>query len=198
MSMSSNRGMRKLWRLSTAGALAALGASCQNAKNEAAPPARASVSSTVQEGEPPQPEAAPLDRIDEANFQLVWTLGAGDGKSGRGELVLVAKPPFKPNLEYPHKFRLKGSDVTLANTEVTKGEMQVSLERVVVPVSFVVTGPSPVLEGTLAFSVCTAEACLIERKDIRLSVTGPGAPNNAAAAAVGGVPTATAATAAGK
>lgn len=142
-------------------------------------------------GASPSTGDAPLDRIDEANFQLTWTLdpSAPETKGGSGRLVLVAKPPFKPNQDYPHKFKLRGSDVTLSAAEVTKADMQVSVDRVVAPVAFEVTGPKPTLEGTFAFSVCTAEACLIERKDIRLSV----APNGGAsgAAAVGAAPTVT-------
>src|SRR5690606_29965632 len=50
----------------------------------------------------------PLDRIDEANFQLAWTLDSrsAESKVGSGNLVLVAKAPFKPNQDYPHKFKL--------------------------------------------------------------------------------------------
>jgi hypothetical protein len=148
-------------------------------------------------------EVAPLDRIDEANFRLTWTLvkEAADGQSGSGELILMAKSPFKPNQEYPHKFKLKGTNVQLGKPEINKADMQVSVERVVVPVSFDVIGPNPTLEGTLAFSVCTAEACLIERKDIRLSVSGssgPGESKGAVPTTVGATPTATTTSTGGK
>ena len=138
-------------------------------------------------------EPAPLDRIDEGNFQLSWRLESvgGIGQPSLGELVLVAKPPFKPNLEYPHKLKLEATDIVLVKPELTKADMQVSTERVLAPVRFEVTGPNPTLQGTLAFSVCTAEACLIERKDIRLSVRSANVAGNAGESrpAVGAEPT---------
>jgi hypothetical protein len=190
VSMSSNWIAGLLWRLSAVGSLTMLGSSCQSTTSKEAPNATAASAQVV---EPRTGEVAPLDRIDETNFQLTWTLLRGDGKSGEGELVLVAKSPFKPNQEYPHKLKLKGKDITPTKSELTKEDMQVSLERVVVPVRFEISGADPSLEGTLAFSVCTAEACLIERKDIRLNVTGPSGKSNAAPPAVGVAPTATAA-----
>lgn len=189
MSMSSNRVAGLLLRLIAVGSLTLLGSSCQNTTSKEAPSAKPASASAV---ESTNGEVAPLDRIEEPNFQLSWTLVRGADKGGTGELVLVAKSPFKPNLEYPHKFKLKGKDITLTKSELTKTDMQVSLERVVVPVSFSISGPNPSLEGTLAFSVCTAEACLIERKDMRLSVTGSTDTSQAAPPAVGAAPTVTA------
>lgn len=190
--MSSNRVPRMFWRLSAVHIGVLLLAGCQGAKVDGG----AAQTSNPPTSQPARSEVAALDHIDEANFQITWTLlqPADEGRVGSGELVLVAKSPFKPNQEYPHKFKLTGSDLT-TKAEVAKPEMKVSLDRVVVPVSFEVTGPKPTLEGNLAFSVCTAEACLIERKDIRLSVRVPSAGS---LPAVGAAPTVTAAATAGK
>lgn len=183
------------------GVALALVASCQAATDKGASPGRETPASAPSTSPPKEEAMTPLDRIDEPNFQLTWTLAraATDGQHGSGELVLVAKSPFKPNQEYPHKFKVRGTNLSIGKAEIVKSDMQVSLDRVVVPVGFDVTGPNPTLEGTMAFSVCTDEACLIERKDIRLSVIGPGAGSaKPAPSTVGAAPTATAAPTGGK
>lgn len=166
---------------------------CQSAAdsgkgNAAAPSEKQPTTVATTKGEP-----APLDRIDEGNFQLAWRLesAGGVGQPSLGELVLVAKPPFKPNQEYPHKLKLEATDIVLAKSELTKADMQVSTERVIAPVRFEVTGPNPTLQGTMAFSVCTSEACLIERKEIRLSVRAANVAGKAGVSlpAVGAEPT---------
>ena len=56
-----------------------------------------------------------------------------------------------------------------ARAEVTKTDMQVSHEQVVIPVTFTAAKPGEaVLDAMLAFSVCTDDKCLIERQSLRL------------------------------
>lgn len=114
---------------------------------------------------------APLDQIDAESFSLRWsTPGAvAVGASGRGELVLTAKPPFKCNQEYPFKLKLKAAGLEPATAEVTKADMQVTPSQVTVPVAFKASKANePWTEATFAFSVCTDDRCLIEHQTLRL------------------------------
>jgi hypothetical protein len=114
---------------------------------------------------------APLNRFDGESFSLSWSTPdpVAIGQTGQGQLVLTAKPPFKCNQEYPFKLKLSARGLEPAKTEVTKADMQVSHERVVIPVTFTAARPGEaVLDAMLAFSVCTDDKCLIERQSMRL------------------------------
>jgi hypothetical protein len=114
---------------------------------------------------------APLDQIDAESFNLRWSSpeAVPVGASGRGELVLTAKPPFKCNQEYPFKLKLKAAGLEPATAEVTKADMQVTPGRVTAPVAFKTSHANePWMEATFAFSVCTDDRCLIEHQTLRL------------------------------
>lgn len=113
-------------------------------------------------------------RLSEKNFDLalqpVGTYAAG--QEAKVEIVLDAKPPFKVNQEYPYKFKLKESaGLKFKAPVVGKDAAKLEKQRVTMPVSFVpeAAGKHSVA-GQFAFSVCTDENCLIEKRDLALVV----------------------------
>jgi len=108
---------------------------------------------------------------------------AGDLVAGAPGAVVVsisAKPGFHVNPDYPMKFTPSDeSTVTFAAKAIALGEA-VTREpchghpdeacRASAPVSFTTrNAPSVTVAGTLAFSVCSAEQCLIEKQPLRVS-----------------------------
>lgn len=152
---------------------------CQSGGATDSPPSVGTVAASA----PAESEPVFLNGVEESNFALKWQpapLVAG-AKAGQGELVLVAKAPFKCNQEYPYKFKLTPGSAIPTKTEIAKPDIVVAKDRVVVPVSFEVSGPEPSMVGVFAFSVCTDDKCLIERKTLKLTIDAP--------AAVPGLPT---------
>ena len=104
----------------------------------------------------------------------VWLQGASPAKAGgpvQLEAVLVAKPPYHCNPEYPHKFKLNPAPAGLAYPEDTVRGMKVTPERGVlaIPVNAQSAG-KPTVSGTLSFSVCTEERCMVEKRDLSVAL----------------------------
>jgi hypothetical protein len=87
------------------------------------------------------------------------------------EAVLVANPPYHCNAEYPHKFKLNAAPPGLTYPEEVVRGMQVSAARGVlrIPVQAKAAGAAAV-SGTLSFSVCTEERCMVEKRDLTLNL----------------------------
>lgn len=142
---------------------------CQSRPESSPAAAREQVQTPVPAS--PADAPAPLDQIDAESFHLRWSSPetVPVGATGRGELVLTAKPPFKCNQEYPFKLKLKAAGLEPAAAEVTKADMQVTEGRVTAPVVFKTSRANePWMEATFAFSVCTDDRCLIEHQTLRL------------------------------
>jgi hypothetical protein len=113
-------------------------------------------------------------KYDEGKFVLTLE-PAGEvaaGKSGVVNVVLVANPPFHTNKEYPYKFKGKDSPgVKFAAPVVTKDSAKLETQRLTMPVSFTADkAGKATVAGQFAFSVCTDETCLIEKRDLSLTV----------------------------
>jgi len=103
-----------------------------------------------------------------------WLQAASPAKAGAPvvlEAVLVAKPPYHCNPEYPHKFKFNAAPAGLAYPEETVRGMKVTPERSVLamPVKAESAG-KPTISGTLSFSVCTEERCMVEKRDLSLAL----------------------------
>jgi hypothetical protein len=103
-----------------------------------------------------------------------WLQTASPAKAGgpvQLEAVLVAKPPYHCNPEYPHKFKLNPAPAGLAYPEETVRGMKVTPERSVlaIPVNAQSAG-KPTVSGTLSFSVCTEERCMVEKRDLSVAL----------------------------
>jgi hypothetical protein len=113
-------------------------------------------------------------RYDEGKFVLTLE-PAGDvaaGKDGLVNVVLVANPPFHTNKEYPYKFKAKeGGGVKFPAPVVGKDAAKLETQRLTMPVTFSAEkAGKATVAGQFAFSVCTEETCLIEKRDLSLTV----------------------------
>jgi hypothetical protein len=124
-------------------------------------------------------DAAPASHAEKAEWSVL--LEAPDGKAAIAVLHLAARAGFHVNLEYPISFRpapgsAAGAErVALqpASRESCQGRSQETCAvRLELPLTAAGAGAAPV-SGTLAFSVCSADRCLIEK--VPLSSAGPGA-----------------------
>jgi hypothetical protein len=131
-------------------------------------------------GKAPEGKAAPGPAksvqgaaVSEEAFSI-WLQGQSPAKAGSPvqlEAVLVAKPPYHCNAEYPHKFKLNAAPAGLSYPEETVKGMKVTPERSVlaIPVNAQSAG-KPTVSGTLSFSVCTEERCMVEKRDLTLAL----------------------------
>jgi hypothetical protein len=93
------------------------------------------------------------------------------GSASTVEAVLVAKPPYHCNAEYPHKFKLAAAPSGLAYPETTVKGAKVTAERSVLPIPVQAQSPGKAkVAGTLSFSVCDEERCLVEKRDLALEL----------------------------
>ncbi len=114
------------------------------------------------------------DRFDEANF-TVSMVAKGPYRAGQAGVVLVtidAKDPYHVNDEYPIKLKLEPTPkVTFSAPVVGKESAEISGKRgeLTVRLTPEAAGEHRVA-GRLAFSVCNDERCLVERRDLALTI----------------------------
>ena len=94
------------------------------------------------------------------------------GQAGAVEVVLTAKPPFHVNDKYPIKLKLKETPgVKYENLTIGKDVVKLEPMKAVMPVSFTPDGAGKrTVAGQFAFSVCTEDKCLMEKRDLMLDV----------------------------
>jgi len=140
-------------------------------------PAAAAATSATSEAAPtpaPADSAAGASHYDEAKFALVAQPAGAyvPGKEGSIEIVLDAKPPFHANQQYPYKFKAKEAPgVKFAQPVVGKDAAKLEPQRVTMRVPFTPDGAGQrTVSGQFAFSVCTEETCLMEKRELSLVV----------------------------
>ena len=102
-------------------------------------------------------------------LQAVSPIAAGSAATV--EAVLVAKPPYHCNADYPHKFKLAAAPAGLTYPETTVKGAKVTAEKSVLPIPVQAQSPGKAkVSGTLSFSVCNDERCLIEKRDLDRSL----------------------------
>lgn len=93
------------------------------------------------------------------------------GQPGSVEIVLTAKAPYHVNDKYPIKLKLKEtSGVKYENLTVGKDAVKLEPMKAVMPVSFTPEAGKRTVAGQFAFSVCTDDKCLMEKRDLLLEV----------------------------
>lgn len=94
------------------------------------------------------------------------------GQPGEAEIVLLAKGAFHVNDKYPYKFKLKeGGALKFAAPVVSKEHVKLEEKRATMVVGFTPEASGKhVLAGQFAFSVCTDDKCLIEKRDLALEI----------------------------
>jgi hypothetical protein len=118
----------------------------------------------------PGPSAAAPSAVRENHFELKMTsqgpYTVGVGKSV--EIVLDALGGYKVNQEYPYKFKLQPTaGVTFPIQVVKKDRVKLDKRRATMTVPFTPTSEGAKrVAGQFAFSVCTDEKCLIEKREL--------------------------------
>jgi hypothetical protein len=94
------------------------------------------------------------------------------GQAGTVEVVLAAKAPFHVNDKYPIKLKLKETPgVKYDNLVIGKDAVKLEAMKAVMPVSFTPDAAGKrTVAGQFAFSVCTEDKCLMEKRDLLLDV----------------------------
>jgi hypothetical protein len=93
------------------------------------------------------------------------------GSPATVEAVLVAKPPYHCNAEYPHKFKLGAAPAGISYPEATVKGAKVTAERSVLAIPVQAQSPGKAtVSGTLQFSVCNDERCLVEKRELALNL----------------------------
>ena len=173
--------------LSFAGSVGVLLLSVSACKNQAPPAPEASAeatpspsavaSSAALPASPaaadPAPATPAASRYNEAAFELeLQPKGEyAGGKAAEADIVLNAKAPFHVNQQYPYKFKLKEAPgVSYPNMVVGKDAVKLEPTRATLPVPFTADAGKHTVSGQLAFSVCTDDKCVIEKRDLALEI----------------------------
>jgi hypothetical protein len=127
---------------------------------------------TAASAEPP-----PVERkgaaVGDGTFSA-WLQSAGKyraGQPGSVTAVLVAKEPYHCNEKYPYKFKLDPAPANLSFPQSTVSGMSVSAARSTMAIPFTANAAGPAtISGTLSFSVCTADKCLIEKRPLTVAI----------------------------
>jgi hypothetical protein len=90
-------------------------------------------------------------------------------------VTLTARGPHHVNQEYPHKLKLKYTDgVTYAKPAIARESMKIDSAQAQFSVPFTPTRSGKVtVGGDFAFSLCTADRCLIEKRILALDIQVP-------------------------
>lgn len=128
-------------------------------------------------GEPVAAGAAPTGaaKFSDTGFDLSIEAPKASlkaGQAGAVEVVLTAKPPFHVNDKYPIKLKLKETQgVKYDNLTLGKDAVKLEAMKAVMPVTFTPDGAGKrTVAGVFAFSVCTEDKCLMEKRDLLLDV----------------------------
>lgn len=150
--------------------MALLSASCRR-DVAAAEMNRGSIVSTAAESVSNAPIA---NHFDEAAFALKIEARAPYevGKPGIVVVELKAKDPHHINQEYPHKLKLKPLDgVTLPSSILGRESMKISPMQAELTVPFTPNRRGAfTIGGDFAFSLCTADRCLMEKRILAVEV----------------------------
>jgi hypothetical protein len=148
----------------------------RSASNAAAPQA-AAVAPAAAATDSSAPVAAPTGaaKFTDTAFDLTLETPKAAlkaGQPGAVEVVLVAKAPYHVNDKYPIKLKLKETPgVKYDNLVVGKDAAKVEAMKAVMPVSFTPDAAGKrTVAGQFAFSVCTEDKCLMEKRDLMLDV----------------------------
>jgi hypothetical protein len=140
--------------------------------------------STAEAPAPATPRDAHAGPLAEGEAWTVALDASGECRSGRpgsARLRIAAKAGYHVNLDYPTLFRPSGSagidfaadrvPLGAALTRVPCADLPEQACEVSAPVPFVVRANGPVrVAGTVAFSVCNPERCLIEKVPLALAL----------------------------
>jgi hypothetical protein len=151
--------------------------SASNATTPQAPPRAPKAGSAAPAAAAPEAVAAPTGaaKFSDTAFELSLDAPKASlkaGQPGTVEIVLAAKAPFHVNDKYPIKLKLKETPgVKYEKLVIGKDAVKLEAMKAVMPVSFTPDAAGKrTVAGQLAFSVCTEDKCLMEKRDLVLDV----------------------------
>jgi len=150
---------------------AAAGSKASAAEAKAAAPSASPAADGPAKTAPGQPiqGAAVSEEPFSIWLQAVSPIAAGSAATV--EAVLVAKPPYHCNADYPHKFKLAAAPSGLTYPETTVKGAKVTAEKSVLPIPVQAQSPGKAkVSGTLSFSVCDEERCLVEKRELAVDL----------------------------
>lgn len=122
----------------------------------------------------PPTSGKPASDFKDARFELkIEPKGSyKSGQSGQVQIVLTANAPFHCNDKYPYKFKLKDSPGVKYPAKVVKrNAVQLEKRRATMTVGFTPeSAGKKTIAGKFLFSLCSADKCLVERKNLTLDV----------------------------
>lgn len=122
---------------------------------------------------PPPPVESPKQS---AQAFSVWLQSSGKysaGQQGTVEAVVVPKAEFHCNADYPYKFvtSAAAAGVTYPKPTVRSDGLSVSTSRAVMRIPFVPQNAGDTkVGGTFHFSVCSDSQCVVEKRDVYVTV----------------------------
>jgi hypothetical protein len=118
--------------------------------------------------------AAPAAEFHEETFDLTLRAvgSVAAGKAATAEVVLIPKAGYHTNDKYPYKFKTATNPgVSYRAPVFTKEDVTLEEHKATMKVDFTPdSAGEKTLAGQFAFSVCSAEKCLVEKRDLTLSV----------------------------
>lgn len=95
-----------------------------------------------------------------------------EGQPGSVEITVDAKGGYHPNEKYPYKFKPKDAPgVRYASPAFNVEAVKLEAQRATLTVSFTPEAKGDrTIAGLFAFSLCSADQCLIEKRDLALHV----------------------------
>jgi hypothetical protein len=145
-------------------------AACHQEASHAAdpPPVEPSVSAQA------SIEPAPAPEFHENTFDLVLRpAGAfAAGKPGSAEIQVSAKNGYHCNDKYPYKFKTSESPgVAYSSPVFTKDALHLEPGTATMKVDFTPDSKGQkTIAGVFAFSLCSAERCLVEKRNLALNI----------------------------
>lgn len=131
------------------------------------------VTAAVPDAPPPPPVESPKQT---GQAFSVWLQSSGRysaGQQGTVEAVVVPKGEFHCNQEYPYKFVASSGSAGVTYPKPTvRGEgLSVSSTRAAMRIPFVPQSAGDAkIGGTFHFSVCTDSQCVVEKRDVFVTV----------------------------
>lgn len=133
----------------------------------------AAATPTAPEAPPPPPVESPKQT---GQAFSVWLQSSGKytaGQQGAVEAVVMPKGEFHCNQEYPYKFVTSSlsSGVTFPKSTYRAEGLSLSPTRAVMRIPFVPQSAGEArIGGTFHFSVCTDQQCVVEKRDVFVTV----------------------------
>lgn len=123
---------------------------------------------------PASPAAAPAPEFHEEYFDLVIRAAASyaAGRPASLEVVLTPKNGYHPNDKYPYKLKLVDEPgVKYAAPIVTREAVSLEPTRATMKVDLVAeSAGTKRVAGQFSFSLCSAERCLVEKRDLATTI----------------------------